>query len=42
MKVLGAYQRKKKWYNTDCTTMVVRGKTREDWEKEKSKDFIKE
>ena len=31
MKLLGKYERDKKWYNTDCTTMWVRGKTREDW-----------
>ena len=42
MKILGAYQRDKKWYNTDCTTMVVRGKTRQEWESEKLKDLIKE
>ena len=36
MKVLGEYERNKKWYNTECTTMVVRGKTKEDWLKEKA------
>ena len=40
MKVFGAYEHKKKWYNTNCTTMVVRGKTREDWFNEK--EYTKE
>lgn len=31
MKIFGQYERDKKWFNTECTTMVVRGKTREDW-----------
>jgi len=35
LKEVGTYQSNKKWYNTDCFTMVVREKTREDWLKEK-------
>ena len=35
MRELGSYEREKKWFNTDCTTMIVRGKTREEWGKEK-------
>ena len=31
MLVLGKYDRDKKWYNTDCYTMIVRGKTRKEW-----------
>ena len=31
MRILGQYERDEKWYNTDCTTMIVRGKTREAW-----------
>ncbi|MBQ9786203.1 MAG: GNAT family N-acetyltransferase [Clostridia bacterium] len=34
MKVLGCYEHDEKWYNTNCTTMVVRGKTRQEWLKE--------
>ena len=40
MKVLGEYERNKKWYNTECTTMVVRGKTKEDWLTEKQEVSI--
>ena len=36
MKILGKYEREKSWFNTDCKTMVVRAKTREDWGDEKS------
>ena len=35
MKILDTYEREKKWYNTDCTKMIVRGKTREEWMAEK-------
>lgn len=35
MKVIGQYDREKKWYNTDCVTMIVRAKTKEDWALEK-------
>lgn len=38
MKVLDIYQREKKWWNTECDTMVVRGKTREEWETENVKE----
>ena len=36
MKEYGSYERDKNWYNTDCNTMVVRGKTREEWLLEKN------
>ena len=36
MKILGSYKKDKKWYNTNCTTMIVRGKTREEWQIEKN------
>ena len=32
MKVLGSYDREQKWYNTDCTKMVVRGITFGEWQ----------
>ena len=35
MRVIGQYDREKKWYNTDCVTMIVRAKTKEDWALEK-------
>jgi RimJ/RimL family protein N-acetyltransferase len=41
MRVLGEFQKDKKWFNTDCTTMVVRGKTYEEWVKEKTNELIK-
>ena len=31
MKVIDEYQRNEKWYNTNCTTLIVRGKTRKEW-----------
>ena len=34
MKILGTYQREQAWFNTLDKTMVVRGKTREEWEEE--------
>ena len=34
VKILGTYERDKPWYNTDNKTMVVRGKTREEWQYE--------
>lgn len=34
MRILGQYERDEKWYNTECTTMVIRGKAREEWLKE--------
>lgn len=42
MKLLGCYQHKRKWFNTECRTMVVRGKTFEQWLKEKEKQLTKE
>ena len=35
LKLIGQYECDKKWYNTDCTTMIVRAKTKEDWKREK-------
>ena len=35
--VLGTFEGSSKWYNTDCTTKVVRGKTKEEWLKENNK-----
>lgn len=32
LKILQTYQRDDKWYNTDCTTMVVRGITKQEWQ----------
>lgn len=32
LKILGSYTRDKKWYNTDCTNMIVRGITKEEWQ----------
>ena len=32
LKVIGEYTRDKKWWITDCDTMVVRAKTREEWQ----------
>ncbi len=37
MKMVGAYDRDKPWYNTDCTKMIVRAKTRDEWLLEKKK-----
>ena len=42
MQILGSYECDKKWFNTDCTTMIVRGKTREEWLAEHSSDLTKE
>lgn len=36
MKLLGKYEKDKKWYNTNCATMWVRGKTREEWNEEQN------
>lgn len=35
MQVVYAYEREKKWWKTDCTTMIVRAKTKEQWLQEK-------
>lgn len=35
MQFLAEYERDKRWYNTDCTTMIVRGKTKDQWQAEK-------
>ena len=35
MKVLGAFTKDVPWFNTDCSTMVVRYKTNEQWQNEK-------
>lgn len=35
MKILGTYEREHAWFNTQDKTMIVRGKTREEWEVEK-------
>lgn len=42
MRILGQYERDDKWYNTECRTMIVRGKTREEWlaEHELTKDKL--
>lgn len=34
LKILGQFERQDKWFNTDCTTMIVRGKTKFEWLKE--------
>lgn len=39
MKVLYTMQREEKWYNTNCNTMVVRAKTREEWLAEKENEL---
>lgn len=35
LKIIDTFERETKWYNTDCTTMVIRGKTKEEWHKDK-------
>ena len=42
MKVIGCYQHKRKWFNTECRTMIVRGKTHEEWLNEKTNQLTKE
>lgn len=42
MRILGDYERDEKWHNTECTTMVVRGKTRDEWQNEKETENAKE
>ena len=36
MNYIAQFERDKTWYNTDCKTMIVRGKTREQWQEEKT------
>ena len=31
LRVLGQYERDEAWYNTDCKTMIVRAKNRNEW-----------
>lgn len=31
LEVVYSFERDKKWFNTDCTTMVVRAETKEKW-----------
>lgn len=38
LKQIYAYERDKAWWNTDCKTMIVRVKTKEEWLKEKEKE----
>ena len=37
LKILGSYTRDKKWFNTDCTKMIVRAITKQEWETNKEK-----
>ena len=37
MKIIGSHLREKPWYNTDNANHIVRAKTREEWEQEKTK-----